>query len=179
MKKIQLLFGHICEVDSSSGLARVQFDEDNLASPLLSYAQAFTKDAKIYAPPTIGEQVAVLMDASGTSGVILGALYSETDTAGADDDTFKIELPGMSVVYNSGTSMFEISTGALRMQLDAAGNSITLGSQTDSLGSILSDLIDATLAETHISAAAGSPTSTPVNFAQYQAIKARLNLLFL
>ena len=171
-----LHFGTIAAIDPTKGLARVNLDEDGIVTPFLSFANQVTKDGQIYTTPAIGEQVAVLLTADGINGVIVGALYSETDQAGATAGDFTVSLPGgFTATYNTGTQQFSVTAGTLELVLNPGGNSITLGGASDSLGAILRDLVDQILLETHN--AAGVPTTPPLNAAAYTLIKNRITAL--
>lgn len=170
-----LRFGYICELDAAKGYARVELDEDDITTAFLPIAFPAALQAKYYSMPAINEQVAVLMDHNAEQGVILGALYSsKTKPDGFDDgDAGVIFADGSKVFYDASAGKLTIETGAL-VEIKGASK-VAISNASDSLKSVLSDLLDAILAETH--GTASGPTTTPINSAQYSAIKARINAL--
>jgi len=170
-----LRFGNVCELDNSKGYARVELDEDGITTAFLPIAFPAALSNKYYIMPTINEQVAVLLDENAEQGVIIGALYSDKQlpegfAAGVSGVIF---ADGSKVVYNEGEQKLTIETGAL-VEIKGEAN-VKIANASDSLKSVLSDLLDAILAETH--GTASGPTTTPINSAQYAAIKTRINAL--
>ena len=151
-----LRFGNICDVDASRAYCRVEFDEDGITSAFLPILVAGALENKYFSMPAINEQVVCLMDENCEQGVILGALYSQADkpTGFAEGDSGVIYSDGGKFTYNG---------------------KYTLSNAVESLASILSDLMDAHIAETHTTGT--GPSGPPINLASYQAIKTRLDLL--
>ncbi len=170
-----LRFGTVTQQDHDKGLYRVNFPADNLVSYWLSPVHLVTRSAKVFAPLSIGEHVACFMDNDGVDGVILGAIYSTKDVPqGTANKTFLDFGGSVSVTWNSSTDTLTVKNNSV--EVEVTETKVTLKKGADSLGAVLSDLIDAMALETHISAAPGSPTTPPVNAAAYTAIKTRLNL---
>ena len=69
-----------------------------------------------------------------------------------------------------------ITVGASEMEISPTGFAVTKGGE--SLRTMISDLIDQLVLETHTVTAVGAPTGPPINLAAYQAIKARILLFF-
>ena len=73
-------FGTVSAVDAKTCRVRVRLpDYDNLRTAWLPVLQAKTLRDKHYHLPDVGEHVAVLLDANGDDGVVLGAIFSEAD----------------------------------------------------------------------------------------------------
>lgn len=162
-------FGNICDVDASQGLCRVEFDEDGITSAFLPVLSPNTKENKYLAMPAINEQVVCLMDEFCEQGVVLGALYSQVDKPTG----FNIGESG--AVYATGSKIIHKPDGGL--EFGASSGKLSLANAFESLAGIMSDLLDAHIAETHNVTAIGAPTGPPINLATYQAIKVRLDLL--
>ncbi|MBR1625525.1 MAG: phage baseplate assembly protein V [Bacteroidales bacterium] len=75
-----LRFGTVTSINSKTARARVQFAQDSMTSYWLPVLQNKTFKDKFYSMPTVGEQVACLMDENSEDGVILGAIYTTEDT---------------------------------------------------------------------------------------------------
>jgi phage baseplate assembly protein V len=151
-----LRFGNICDVDASRGYARVEFDEDGITSAFLPVLVAGALQNKYFAMPAVNEQVVCIMDENCEQGVILGALYSK---------------PNPPTGFGQGVSGVIYDDGG---QFTYKGK-FTFSNAVQSLASILSDLMDAHIAETHTTPS--GPSGPPINLATYQAIKTRLDLL--
>lgn len=171
-----LRFGNVCDIDSERGYARVELDEDGITTHWIPVAFPNTRSDKFFAMPSINEQVVCMMDENCEQGVILGALYSKVDMPSGfgDGKAGVIFEDGSSIVYDKNTKTYTIKTEA-KIVIDAK-TSVTIKNQTESIKMILSDLIDAMLAETHPTGT--GPSGTPINAAQYSAIKIRINQLF-
>lgn len=166
-------FGTISDADYDGGLFRVQFQADDIASYWLSPVHLVTRSAKAFAPLSIGEHVACLMDENAEDGVILGAIYSKADKpSGNEARTFIDFLNKVLVEYDSTAGALKIKNN--NCEVIVTSSTVTIQKGTETLGGVLSDLIDQMVLETHLSAAPGSPTGPPVNLAAYNAIKARL-----
>ncbi|PRP72440.1 baseplate protein [Chromobacterium amazonense] len=75
-----LKFGSVAEQDPDTQRVRVRLPE--LGQLLTAWLPVLSRKSlkdKDYWLPDIGEQVAVLLDARGEDGVVLGAIYSEQD----------------------------------------------------------------------------------------------------
>ena len=170
-QRTMLRFGNIAAADHDKGLYRVEFTADELVSYWLSPVHLTTRAAKPVAPLSIGEHVACLVDEHCEDGVILGAIYSAADKPeGEAGRTFLDFLDNVSIEYNG--KAFVITNNFV--EVTVSSSSVTIEKAGDSLGAVLSDLIDAMVLETHPVAAVGSPTSPPLNVAAYSAIKTRL-----
>ena len=76
-----LKFGTVSAVDEQTMRVRVRLpDLDNLRTDWLPVLTRKSLRDKDYWLPDVGEHVAVLLDANGDDGVVLGAIYSDPDT---------------------------------------------------------------------------------------------------
>ena len=165
-----LKFGNISEVEEISGRARVELDEYGLVTNLLPVVSVSTNEIQSRFMPEIGSQVAVIFNnQSFDDGIIVGATYGPKSPDKLASGQYGFAFP------NGGKIVYNINTGTAHI---IAPGGVEIKSAAESLKQIMSDLIDAILAETHPVTAVGSPTGTPLNFVQYQAIKARLDALF-
>jgi len=172
-----LRFGIISSVDADKGLVRVKFDEDDIVSGWLFVPFARTKKDKFFSLPDVNDHVACLMDENAEWGVVLGCIYSKVDLPGAVKGADKI-----GVEFESGDRIEHDRSGRfLRVlmgdaEIKVSQNGPTVKKASESLKTILSDLVTAILAETHMTA--DGPSGTPINVAQYNAIKTRINNFF-
>lgn len=75
-----LKFGTVAAIDEKTMRVRVRLPEmDNLRTAWLPVLTRKTLSDKDYWLPDLGEHVAVLLDARGEDGVVLGAIFSEAD----------------------------------------------------------------------------------------------------
>lgn len=75
-----LKFGTVSAVDEQTMRVRVRLpDLDNLRTDWLPVLTRKSLRDKDYWLPDVGEHVAVLLDADGDDGVVLGAIFSEAD----------------------------------------------------------------------------------------------------
>ena len=171
-----LKFGTISNIDFEKGLARVKFEEDGIVSGWLHISVRKTLKDKEFFPYDINEHVWCLMDGNVEEGVIGGAIYSEKSLPlNAEESIFAIRFENKDAfVYDKLNRTFTAKISDALYEMGSDG--ITVKNGTETLKSIVSDLLDAILAETHSTAM--GPTGTPLNFATYQAIKLRLDSLF-
>ncbi|ALS60662.1 phage baseplate assembly protein V [Pandoraea norimbergensis] len=127
---------------SRPGFARVRLpDLDNMRTMWLPIAYPKTQDDQACWTYDIGEQVAVLLDARGEDGVILGAIYSSADTPPVTDpNKFAIRFKdGALLEYDRATGILTV-TGVRRVEVEASAE-IVLKSGTK----VLLDAPDAEL----------------------------------
>ncbi|MCD4501078.1 phage baseplate assembly protein V [Chromobacterium vaccinii] len=97
---------------SKPGFARVRLpDMDNMRTMWLPIAYPKTQDDQACWTYDNGEQVAVLLDAHGEDGVILGAIYSEADPPPtASRDTFLVRFKdGALLEYDRASHTLTVS----------------------------------------------------------------------
>jgi phage baseplate assembly protein gpV len=167
----QIKFGIISELFPSEGLARVEFQDDNIVSHRLQIIFGAVGSTKVLILPEIGEFVACLLDANLENGVILGSLYT-----GKNKPNFGtkrgFKFGDSEVVFDSANNQISIKSSS-KIILEA-GTKIEIANTTETLGDVLGDLITAIKAITHTVTAVGAPTGPPINIAQFIAIEARL-----
>jgi phage baseplate assembly protein V len=119
-----LAFGIITEVDPSKGLARVQFqDHDGIVSKPLPIVVSKTKVDKFSFPFDVNEHVCCLMDDNLEYGVIVGAIYNESELP-AITDADKVGVAfggGLTVSYDRSEKTLKIS-GTGDVKVDITGN---------------------------------------------------------
>ena len=176
MKGGQFKYGRVCEVNTATGMARVEFREDGIVSPWMPVVMPGVSGDRYFRMHDINELVACLLDDYCESGVILGGIYDRNNTPDGGN-VVRVEFSdGSTVEHDKTASALTVTTGTTEITVAAAGIEIKRGGE--SLKAILTDLISACELETHTSASPGSPTSPPLNVATYTAIKTRLSLLF-
>ncbi|MGH3265040.1 MAG: phage baseplate assembly protein V, partial [Trebonia sp.] len=118
---------------------RVQFpDRDNVVSGWLPPVVRCSQDDKDFWLPDIGEQVVCLMDEHDENGAVLGAIYSEADTAkswaAAGVRGFQAS-DGAIVTYNRNnhTLTAQLPTGATATISTGQGSKMVLGSDGTAL----------------------------------------------
>lgn len=107
---------------SRPGFARVRLpDLDNMRTMWLPIAYSKTQDDQACWTYDTGEQVAVLLDARGEDGVILGAIYSSADTPPVTDpNKFAIRFKdGALLEYDRATGVLAV-TGVRRIEAEAS-----------------------------------------------------------
>ncbi|WP_353189528.1 phage baseplate assembly protein V [Pandoraea pnomenusa] len=120
---------------SRPGFARVRLpDLDNMRTMWLPIAYPKTQDDQACWTYDTGEQVAVLLDARGEDGVILGAIYSSADTPPVTDpNKFTIRFKdGALLEYDRSTGVLT-AAGVRRVEVEAhteillkAGTKVTI-----------------------------------------------------
>ncbi|MEW5790042.1 MAG: phage baseplate assembly protein V [Pseudomonadota bacterium] len=78
---VTLKFGFVTELDEQLGRVRCRIpDMDDLETWWLPVLHAKTHRDQHWRLPDVGEHVALLLDARGETGVVLGAIFSQRDT---------------------------------------------------------------------------------------------------
>jgi len=176
MSHSKLLFGIITETQPDKGLARVEFTEDGIITAPLPYLVQGSTDNKFTYFLPVGTQVACLMDSAVEDGLILGTFYNDEDLpdSGAVGVYRAKFSDGAEIEYNTEESRLSAKIGTTEIVVTPDGVTIKRGGE--SLKSILSDLIDTILQETHTTST--GPSGPPINATAYTAIKNRLPDLF-
>ena len=171
-----LKFGNICDIDAAKGLARVEFDDDGITSAWLPVVTLGSSANKYSHAFDVNEHVACLMDENAENGVIIGAIYSKAaQPDGGNKDKVRVKFSdGAEMQYDRAASKLTVKVNTTELDVTASGFKVKRGGEN--LKAILTDLIDAILAETHPTGV--GPSGTPINAAQYTAIKNRLPNLF-
>ena len=165
-------FGNVCDVDPAKGYVRVELDEDGITTHWLPVVKPGTKADKYFSMPSVNEHVVCMLDENCEEGVVVGALYSKVDTpTGFGEGKSGVVFgDGSRVVYDKAEGTLIVST--VGKVLIEGTNIVSIKTQAESLKAILTDLIDAILTETHPTGT--GPSGTPINAAQYTAIKTRI-----
>lgn len=127
---VTLKFGTVSA--SRPGFARVRLpDSDNMRTMWLPIAYPKTQDDECYWTYDLGEQVAVLLDAQGEDGVVLGAIYSDVDTPPiTDPNKFGIRFKdGAELEYDRATHTLTVRGGVQKVIVEA-GETILLKAGT-------------------------------------------------
>ncbi|MEO1766798.1 phage baseplate assembly protein V [Thiobacter aerophilum] len=118
-----LKIGFVAALDASAHRVRVRLpDLDDLETDWLPVLAMRTRRDRIEHLPDVGEHVAVLLDAHGEDGVVLGALYSARDPApgGGSDITAARFADGTTVEYDRAAHRLRISVRG-PVEIDADG----------------------------------------------------------
>lgn len=171
-------FGNISSIDAARARVRVQFADDGIVSHWLPVLVQGSRGNQYFHIFEVNEHVVCLMDEHSENGVVLGAIYDANNTpSGTGADIAQVQFAdGAELKYDRSVSTLTITVGASEMEISPTGFAITKGGE--SLRTMVSDLIDQLVLETHTVTAVGSPTGPPLNLAAYQAIKARVLAFF-
>lgn len=104
--------GIVIENDDAKCRSRVEFrDKSGVKSYWLSINQPAASGSKHYSMPDIGALVNCLVDATGTEGTIIGAVYSDVDTPPITDGKHvHLALEGGGVVdYDRGSGALAVT----------------------------------------------------------------------
>ncbi len=191
---MEIEFGIVSEIDPVACTVRVKIPmRDDIVSPPMFVLQRATKDTKWYALPAVNEHVVFLRSKDGATGVVLGAIYSqrdETDSTLQSEEMTGVKFPDGSVVsFDSDTSTLiidsrsaveitadsEISAKVGTTEVSLSTSKVKVKTAGASLKTLLDDILDACIAETHTTPM--GPTSPPINVASYVAAKATVALL--
>lgn len=169
-------WGTISEFDDQKYLAKVDFQEDNIVSGWLMIISRGSQDTKDEFPFDKGELVCCLTDEFMERGVVIGSSFNETDTPDAKSkDKYQVKYSdGTIVQYDRSAHKQSWKLSTTELILTQNGYTIKRGSE--SLKTIISDLIDKILLLTVTTP--NGPSGTPINAAEFSAIKSRLPNLF-
>lgn len=162
-------FGNITEFDADTMRARVQFPEDEIVSDWLAVLTPGSGGNQYKRSLTTNEHVVVWIDEHADDGVVLGSIFDDNNLPPADAGA--VFSDGLSITIEAG--VVTITKGTTTVAIGAAGVTIERGG--DSLGDALGALIDAIKLITVTCASPGSPSTTPINFAAFDAVAVRLN----
>lgn len=121
-RDIQRLVGDLAQygtvIERDGALCRVQLGE--IETPLIPWLAGRAGGARIWSPPSIGEQVLVLSpEADFANGLVLLGVFSDANPAPADDDATLIQFEdGTRLRYDSATSELSIvvATGSIEIE---------------------------------------------------------------
>ncbi|MDR1311096.1 MAG: phage baseplate assembly protein V [Burkholderiaceae bacterium] len=109
-----LKFGTVSAVDEATAQVRVRLpDVDNMRTDWLPVLTRKTKQDKDYWLPDIGEHIAVLLDANGEDGLVLGAVFSDADSVPivSRDKWHKSFADGASLEYDRAAHKLTVTGG--------------------------------------------------------------------
>jgi phage baseplate assembly protein gpV len=171
-----LKFGRITEVNAK-GLAKVNFEEDDFVSDFIPQLYFHTKDDQDYHSFAVREYVACLMDYRCEHGVILGAIYTESDEvpSGASAEKWiRKYKDGTIQTYDKQAHKWDLKLEDTELVITRDG--YTIKRSSESLKKLLSDMLDKIIAIT-VPTPVG-PSGVPNNASDFTAIKTRLDDLF-
>lgn len=171
-------FGNICDRDADACRVRVEFDDDGVVSHWLPVLVASSMGDKFFHLPDINSHVVCLMDARNENGVVLGAIYDSNNPpgVGGDDVTAVKFSDNTSVAYDRASHILTATVGTTTFKASQTGFEISRGGE--SIKTLLNDLLTEITLLTVTCASPGSPSTPPVNLANFTAIIARLSNLF-
>lgn len=146
-------FGIVTQLDPAGARVRVEFpdedyqtekDERGMESYWLQVMHHNTGSAKMFCMPSIGEQVATMMDERMEFGVVMGGVYSEADARPDAPDT------AMHMVFADGTVVeYDPASHALKADVQGtvdikATDAVTVDAQGDVMVKAPNVTVDAT-----------------------------------
>lgn len=122
-------YAKITAVDPGAGRARVTFGGET-ESAWLPFAAGRAGSARIWAPPSVGEQVIVVCPGGDTAqGVIAGSLASESFPApSGDGEAVAMQLGAVTITVSADGAV--IAVGGVSFAISAGGVAITGGTIT-------------------------------------------------
>lgn len=143
-----LKFGTVAAVDEKAMRVRVRLPElDNLRTAWLPVLTRKSKRDKDYWLPDLGEHVAVLLDARGEDGVVLGAIFSEADAVpvASRDKWHRRFADNTELEYDRASHMLTIKGGIQKVIVEVgaeillkAGTKVTIDTpDTEATGNLL------------------------------------------
>lgn len=101
--------------EGRGGQVRVLFEDEDIVSPWLDVAVSETRGTRAFNRPRPGNLVRVMMDENAETGVVIGAIYSEADSAPVNSDSQFVVIfgDGTRIDYDedAGKLSFENSAG--------------------------------------------------------------------
>lgn len=133
---ITLKFGTVSAIDEKNCKVRVRVpDYDNLRTAWLTVGQPKTHKDKFYVLPDIGEQVAVLLDPRGETGLVICSIFSSADMPPVSSvDKCHIRFAdGAEIEYDRASHQATLSGGVQKVVVEVgvdillkAGNKVTV-----------------------------------------------------
>lgn len=170
------------EVDADKHRVRGTFpDRQDLLSPWLDVPVRDALDDKEYSLPSVGAQVAVLLDEHGDSGCVIGALYSDADpapAAGVDIRRWTMK-DGTKLEYDRAAHTLTLDVkGDVLVKVDGllkvagAGDFVALAQKVDTAFQNIVTWLTAHVHPTGVGPS-GPPTPPPTGQASTAATKTR------
>lgn len=127
-----LRLGTVASVDVAQARCTVRLAEDAVTGPLPWLARASTGLA-VWAPPSVGEQVAVLCpDGELAAGLVLPGIYSTANPAPAETDTYSLHFGDDALIR------YDPETAELTISLPAGGK-VSITANVDISGDLAVD----------------------------------------
>lgn len=126
-----LQYGLIEEIDDANYLVKVKIEVlDDLVTDWLPVMTSVSQDDQDYHLPDEGTQVALLLDPTGTDGIVLGAVYSEVDAppVGTRDKWHRKFKDGTTIEYDRAAHKLTVDAKG-EIQIDATGPIKVKGNQ--------------------------------------------------
>lgn len=121
--------GTIVAVDPGNARARVSFGGET-ESAWLPFTGGRAGGARVWSPPTVGEQVLILSPSGDTAqGVITGSIPSSSNPAPSSDGGAVVLRIGSSTITVTGTGA-TVQVGGVSVAITASGLAITGGQVT-------------------------------------------------
>lgn len=124
---VTLKFGFVTALDEQLGRVRCRIpDMDDLETWWLPVLHAKTHRDRHWALPDVGEHVALLLDARGEVGVVLGAIFSQRDTppvSTVDKHHVRFADGGMVEYDRANGALTVVAVGAVEV---TAGGPVTV-----------------------------------------------------
>lgn len=131
-------YARITAVDAGAARARVSFGGDT-ESAWLPFTAGRAGAARVWAPPSVGEQVIVVSPGGDTAqGVISGSLPStQFPSPSGDGDAVALELGAVTITLSADGAV--VAVGGVSFAITAGGVAITGGTVTHNGVNIGSD----------------------------------------
>lgn len=172
--------GIVHSVNASAGTVKVHFTDLDFVSHDLHIVTPFTGKDKAYYLPSVGDQVACLMDKNLEDGCVIGGIFSKADSvpteSGKDKVVYKFE-DGTIFSYDKKNHEYKIKSGVVEFSIKQ-NEGFALKNGVDDLKSILSDQIDLIKMITVTVPSGGGVSSVPVNSVAFDLIGTRLSNFF-
>lgn len=108
----QIRYGTVCEKDPAKGMLRVDFEEDDIPSYWMPMVTIAVVKNSFFSLPDVGEQVVCLVDSHCETGVVIGAIYSDTATPklASDNISSAVFSDGTKISYDRESHVLEVDT---------------------------------------------------------------------
>lgn len=118
-----LRYGLISEIDAAKGMARVNFNDDNIVSDWMPILVSKAMEDSFSFFPDINEHVACHMDEHSENGVILGSMYSkDVQPNGSNGDKWRVRFKDGTVIEydRAGHKLFADVKGQVEIKAEGA-----------------------------------------------------------
>ncbi len=153
-----LQFGTVSE--TAPGKAKVTDIENETSTDWMPILYPFSEGNSAVWSLSVGAKVVFVEDDSGR-GLILGQIYDSSNAATDPGAGVVVTIDGLQLSVSSG--LFSVGSGALFLV------------RSDKAEEKIGSLLDLLIAHAHTSAAPGSPTTPPVNVADFTTLKTQIS----